>query len=133
MIIEFIQSNPKTSIIGIAVAVSLFVTIVNFFILDKDKMRELKAKQKELQEKIKLAGNDPVKKMEYSKDMMSHTLENMKHSMTPVIITLVPMILILNWIKDVFSATSIAGSWFWWYLGAAIASSMIFRKIFKLP
>lgn len=133
MIAEFIQTNPRTSILAIAFLVSLFVTIINFFILDKEKVRGLKARQKELQQKMKLAGDDPVKKMEYSKEMMNSSLENMKHSMTPVLVTLIPMILILNWIRSAFSTTTLVGTWFWYYLVGAVVSSMILRKIFKLP
>ncbi len=133
MIAEFIESNPRTAIIIIAAIVSFFVTLVNFFVLDKNKIRELKQKQKDLQERIKSAGNDPVKKMEFSKEMMSNTVENLKHSMAPIIITMVPMILLLSWLKDAFDGTTISSTWFWYYLIAAIIASMIFRKIFKLP
>ena len=48
IISEFIQLNPKTGIIVFAGIMSLFITTVNYFVLDKDKVRASKKKQKEL-------------------------------------------------------------------------------------
>ena len=56
----FIQTNPKISIIAFSLVVSLFISLVNYFVLDKEKMHEIKRKQKALQEQMKIhqkAGN----------------------------------------------------------------------------
>lgn len=132
-LIEFIQAYPRASIIGIAILLSFFISLINFFVLDKEKMMEGKQKQKELQEKMKQYKNDPAKMMELNKEMMGHIGSNFKHSFKPMIITMVPILVVFGWIKGVFAETIISGSWFWWYLGSAIASSLVFRKLFKLP
>ncbi|NCO11520.1 hypothetical protein CO038_03960 [Candidatus Pacearchaeota archaeon CG_4_9_14_0_2_um_filter_39_13] len=131
--IEFIQANPRVSIIGIAVLISFFISLVNFFVLDKEKIRDSKKRQKELQQSMKEYKDDPAKIMELNKEMMAHVGDSFKHSLKPMIITVVPILIVFGWIKGVFAETTIAGSWFWWYLGSAIASSLIFRKLFKLP
>lgn len=133
VIIELIQANPRTSIIGIAVLISFFISLVNFFVLDKEKMKEVKLKQKELQAQMKLHKDDPVKVMELNKEMMSHVKDSFKHSLKPMIITIIPVLLAFGWIKGVIAETTLAKTWFWWYLGSAIASSLVFRKLFKLP
>ena len=132
MIIELIQSYPKSSIVIISVLVSLFITLVNFFVLDKERMREIKKKQKELNEQIK-NHTDPKKKMELTQEMMQHTMESMRHSFKPMIFTLIPMLIVFSLIRGAFNTTSIAGHWFWYYFISAIVASMVFRKLFKLP
>ena len=57
MAIEFIQafmqSYPRLAVIIAALLISFFISLVNFFVLDKEKMHEIKGKQKALQEEMK--------------------------------------------------------------------------------
>ena len=131
-IIELNQQYPKISIIIISVIVSLFITLVNYIVMDKVKMRESKERQKQLNQQIK-AEKDHNKKMELSQELMKHAMENMKHSFKPMLITFIPIILVLWFIKDVYSSTAIAKSWIWYYIIAAIITSLALRKLFKLP
>ncbi len=133
MVIEYIQANPKLSIVAIAVAISFFISLINFFVLDKEKMFAGKKRQKELQKEMKDHKDDPAKVMELQKELMSHVGDTFKHSFKPMLITIIPILLIFGWIKGVYAETTISGSWFWWYLISAIASSLVFRKLFKLP
>ena len=132
---QYIQQYPHISIIVFAALISLFISIVNYFILDKEKMHEIKKKQKTLQQQIKehqKAGNTE-KVMELNKEMMSHVGETFKHSFKPMIITFIPIIIFFGFIRSSFATTTLVKTWFWWYLGTAIISSMVFRKLFKLP
>lgn len=128
---DLLVANPRISIICFSLVVSLFVTIVNYFILDKDRMRELKQKQKDLQAEMKNHKDNPAKMMELQKELMGHTMETMKHSMKPMLITWIPIILFFGWLRNVYGAewTSLI----WYYIGASLVGSIIFRKLFKLP
>jgi uncharacterized membrane protein (DUF106 family) len=139
MVLETIQafaiSYPVTSIIIFAALISLFITIVNFFVLDKDRMREIKQKQKDLQKEMKehqKAGNTD-KMMELQKELLAYIPETFKHSMKPMLITIIPILILFAYIRGLYAATAISSTWFWWYLGTALISSIIFRKLFKLP
>jgi len=133
MVIELIQQNPKISIIVMALAVSFFVSLVNYFVLDKDKMQEIKNRQKAIQNEMKQHKDNPQKVMELQKEMFSHVGESFKHSFKPMLITLIPILLIFAFLRKEFIATSIAKTWIWYYIGVSIVGSMIFRKLFKLP
>ncbi|MCH7568267.1 MAG: DUF106 domain-containing protein [Nanoarchaeota archaeon] len=133
MVIEIIQTHPRWSIIVIAGMVSFFISLINYFVLDKDKVKEMKQKQKKLNAEMKAARGDSVKTMELQKELMSHMGENFKHSMKPMIITIIPVLVVFWWIKGIFEETTIAGNWLWYYIGSAIAFSLVFRKVFKLP
>jgi len=131
-ITELIQNNPRISIIVLSFLVTLFITIVTHFMTDKKRMKEIKAKQKELRAEIKKFKDNPTKMMELNKQMMEDMPEQLKHSFKPMLVTIIPLIILFGWLKSTFAITSIAGSWFWWYIGASIIFSMILRKIFGL-
>jgi uncharacterized membrane protein (DUF106 family) len=137
MVIEFIQSfahaSPRTFVILASVLVSLFISAVNYFVLNKERMREIKARQKALQEEMKNHKDNPQKMMELQKEMFSHMGESLKHSMKPMLITFIPIIIFFPIVRAALVTTTIASTWFWWYLGTSLISSMIFRKLFKLP
>ena len=137
MVLEFIQelmqSYPRISVILASLLISFFISLVNYLVLDKEKMHELKRKQKALQEEMKYHKDNPVKIMELQKEMFSHMGESFKHSLKPMLITFVPLILIFPIMRGVLLTTEIARTWFWWYLTASIIGSTIFRKLFKLP
>ena len=132
-ITEIIQANPIIGIIVISGFVSLFISLINYFVLDKDKVKSMKVRQKELQKEMKENKHDQAKVMALQKELMGHTMENLKHSFKPMIITIIPVLVVFYWIRNVFEGTSIGGSWLWWYIGSAVAFSLIFRKLFKLP
>ncbi len=133
MIEGIIQSNPKSSIVVFAGIMSLFITLVNYFVLDKDKVRASKKQQKELRLLMKDLKDSPAKMMELQKEQMSLAMTNMKHSFKPMLITMIPILVFFWWIKELYVSTALGGSWFWYYLVSAIFFSIVFRKIFKLP
>ncbi len=132
-IISLMQENPRASILLLAAAISLFISIVQFFVVDKEKMRELKARQKRINEDMKIHANDSQKRKELMGELSSSVMETFKHSFKPMIITLIPVILVFSFMKGVYAETIIAKSWIWYYLGGAIVASLIFRKLFRLP
>lgn len=134
-LLGLVETSPRVSIIVIALLISFFISLVNYFVIDKERMREIKARQKELQAQMKQHQKDGKhdEVMKLQQEMFSHIGESFKHSFKPMIITLIPMLVLFAIIRSTYAATAIAGSWFWWYLGAAIIGSMIFRKLFDLP
>jgi len=131
--VSLVMNYPVPSIIVVAGLISLFISLVNYFVLDKDRVRELRDKQKLLNEQMKTHKDNPQKLKDLQSEMMSHMGESMKHSFKPMLITTIPLLVVLPFIRNLFVGTSLASSWFWWYFVAAIAFSMIFRKLFKLP
>jgi uncharacterized membrane protein (DUF106 family) len=130
-----IVQYPRPAIIIMALLLTLFITIVNYFFLDKESRREIKANQKKLQAEIKehqKAGNTD-KMMELQKEMFSGMGATFKHSFRPMIITILPVLIFFSFIKNAFAETAIASTWFWWYIGASIVGSTLFRKLFRLP
>lgn len=130
VITEFINANPKTSIIIISVAVTFFATLVTKWLTNQEHMKAMKARQKELQKELKDCKDDECKMKEIQAEMLSITGKMMKSSFKPLLVTMVPFLILIYWLRGVYSP--ILGSWIWWYLGASVASSIILRKILKV-
>lgn len=135
MITEFIQAsvwNARIAIIILSFLVTLFITIITYYMTDRVRMKELKDKQKALRLEIKKHKDNPQKMMELNKQMMEDMPEQLKHSFKPMIITMVPIIIIFAWLRNTFALTEIAKTWFWWYIGSSIIFSIGLRKVFGL-
>lgn len=134
-ITSLVESSPRVSVIVFAILVSFFISLVNYFVLDKEKMKEIKDRQKKTQEQIKVhqKAGEHQKAMDLQKQLFADIPEMMKHSFKPMLITFIPIIFIFGFARGLFAETIIAKSWFWYYLITAIISSMIFRKLLKLP
>ena len=129
---SLIIGNPKTAIVIISFLATLVITILTYFLTNKTLMKEIKEKQKRLREEMKKFRDNPQKMMEINKMMMEDFPKQMKESMKISVVTLIPFLLLFNWLRTVYVETPIAGSWIWWYILASLAFSMILRKIFKL-
>ena len=129
---EFITSNPKAAIIILSIGVTLVMTLVTKFFTDQIKIKELKDRQKELQKKSKEARGNQKEMEKISQEILTISMEMMKHSFKPLLITFIPLLLLFWWARKAFVVTSLANSWIWWYIGASLVSSMIFRKILRV-
>ena len=76
---QFMQSYPRISVILASLLISFFISLVNHLVLDKERMHEIKGKQKALQEEMKAHKDNPTKLMELQKEMFSHMGESFKH------------------------------------------------------
>ncbi len=129
---ELIQSNPKISIIILSFIVTLFITIVTYFMTDREKMKEIKDKQKALRLDMKKFKDNPEKVMQLNKQMLEDMPEQLKHSFKPMIVTMIPLIIFFGWLRATFATTSISSQWLWWYIGSSLVFSIIIRKVFGL-
>ena len=132
MIIEYIESSPKMSIIVISLLVAIFTTTVRYYMVDREKMKVIRARQKELRKDLKKFRDNPEKMMEINKQMMEDMPEQMKQSFKPMMITLIPLLILFKWLWSAYELTSISGTWLWWYIGSSIIFSIFLSKAYGL-
>ncbi len=132
MITEFIQNNPRIAMMIISLLVAVFTTVITYFLTDKEKMKELKQRQTDLRKEMKLYKDNPQKMMEINKKMLENLPEQMKMSLKPTLITMIPLLIMLAWLKSTFEITAIASSWIWYYIAFVLVFTIILRKIFGL-
>lgn len=131
MVIELLTLYPVASIIVISALVTLFSTAVTNWLTDQDHLRSLKARQKELNKKMKTA--KPGEKLfeEIQTEMLQITGVMMKAQFKPMFITLIPLLVLFAWLRNVY--TPVMGTnWIWYYLGGSVIFSTVYRKIFKM-
>jgi uncharacterized membrane protein (DUF106 family) len=136
MALEFITSliklYPLVSVIILALAVTFLSMLVTKYLTNQERMRELKARQTACQKLLKDVKGDMAKMQKIQGDMMACSAEMMKMSFKPMLITFIPFLIIFTFIRGAFTGTSIAGTWFWYYLATGLISSFIFRKILNV-
>jgi uncharacterized membrane protein (DUF106 family) len=126
MITEFITAYPRTSIILLAFLVTLVMMLITKYFTDQDRMRELKKIQKACNIKLKENRHDDAAQ----KQLMECSMELMKHSFKPLLISFIPLIIFFWWIRGIYSG--VLTGWLWWYIPAGIISSIILRKALKV-
>ncbi|MBS3070731.1 DUF106 domain-containing protein [Candidatus Pacearchaeota archaeon] len=129
MIKELMIAYPIYSVIIAGFLITLAMTLVTKYFTDQKRMKELRTGQKELQKNLRERKGDIKAQEKINKDMMNMTFEMMKHSFKPLIITAIPIILLIWWLKGVYIDTTLGSSWIWWYIGSAIISSIVLRKV----
>ncbi len=129
---ELIQESPRIAIIILSLLVTIFITVVTYFMTDRVRMKEIRQRQKALRLEVKKYKKDPEKMLELNKQMMEDMPEQFKHSLKPMIVTIIPLLLLLGWLRSVFSTTTIASTWIWWYIISSIIFSIFLRKVFGL-
>lgn len=117
--------------------ISLITSLLQKYTTDQDTLKAIRAEQKLLNEQMKSFKEHPEKVMELQRKQMELIPKTMDITMRPALYTAIPFILLIRWFGDYFAVHTVkifgVLSWFWAYLLFAIISSMIFRKIFKLP
>jgi len=127
---------PPLKAIGLlSIVLSMFVTLVYKFMTDQVLMRELKKDLKKHQVQMREARNDPAKVSEISKESMQVNMKYMSQSMKPMLITLLPFLLVFNWLRSVYDGTIVLPLFFWsghlGWIGTYIIFSMIFTTVFR--
>jgi len=130
MVIEYLSMYPKISIVAISFLVTLAMTLITKKFTNQNRMKELKEIQNACKIKLKDNKGNIQKTEEINKEMLQCSMELMKHSMKPMFITFIPLILLFGWIRGIY--TEILSGWIWWYIVSGILSSLILRKVLKV-
>jgi uncharacterized membrane protein (DUF106 family) len=129
-ITSFVTSYPEGSILLISFLVVLVTTIVTKYFTDQKRMKELKEIQKACQIKLRDNRGNIEEMNKINKEVMDCSMELMKHSFRPMLITFIPLVLLAGWMNSVFA--KILPSWIWWYILSGLVFSIILRKILKV-
>ena len=129
--------NPLFGLIVISLVLTLIITIAYKYLTDQKLMKELKDKLKDYQNQMKENKQDHQKVMEIQKQAMDANMKYMIQSFKPTIYTLLPLILIFNWLRTIYQGIDLNFLWFihnwiWVYILISVISSMLLRKILKV-
>jgi uncharacterized membrane protein (DUF106 family) len=124
---------------GMAIIVgilSLMMSLIQKYTTDQESLRQMRKDQKELQAQMKQHRDNPEKLKEINAKQLEYMSRSMRQSMNSFVYTAVPLILLFRWFGDYFTVVSYkffgSLSWFWFYLIASVAFSMLWRKVLKV-
>jgi len=131
--------HPAVGELAIAVFITFIITLFYKFLVNQNKVKDIRDKIKEIQKKSKDAQKEnPEKSKELTTEMFKLTNQQMKMTMKPMLVTLLFVILTFPWLKTVFIGPiaylpfSIFGrewfGWFLWYIILSMPLSVVFRK-----
>ncbi|MFZ1970847.1 MAG: EMC3/TMCO1 family protein [Candidatus Nanoarchaeia archaeon] len=129
-ITSIVVSYPTESILLISFLVVLVTTIITKYFTDQKRMKELREIQKACQIKLRDNKGNLEEMNKINKEVMDCSMELMKHSFKPMLITFIPLVLLAGWMNSVF--IKILPSWIWWYILSGLVFSIILRKILKV-
>ncbi|MDO8517216.1 MAG: EMC3/TMCO1 family protein [Nanoarchaeota archaeon] len=132
---ELIISYPIYAIIIISFIATFVSTLITKWLVNQENLKNIKKRQKEIQTELKNCKDD-CKLKELNAEMMQLTASMFKDSFKPLIITMVPFLILFYWMSSEF-APLISGKflfpmWIWYYLGASIVASILYRKLLKM-
>ena len=128
---------PLHAIGLLSIILSLIVTLIYKFFTDQVLMKELKKELKGHQKQMKAVRGDTSKMSALSKKSMETNMRYMRQTMKPMLITILPFLLIFQYLRGVFDSTIIIrlGLPFWpgdlGWIGTYIVFSMIFTTVFR--
>ncbi|MBU0980670.1 MAG: DUF106 domain-containing protein [Nanoarchaeota archaeon] len=94
-----LRLQPLVAIILVAFFMSLIITLINRWMTDQKKMKEIKEEGKAYQKEMKALKDNPKKMMEVQKKAMGKNAEYMRMSFKPMLITFIPIIIIFGWLN----------------------------------
>ncbi len=92
-----LKINPLLAIAVISFIITFIMTLIYKWMTDQKKMKELKDKLTSFQKEMKEARNDQKRILEINKEMMKINGEYMRHTMKPMLISWIPILIIFAW------------------------------------
>jgi len=127
--------NPLVGIIIISFILMLFTTIIYKYFTDQEALKSIKNEIKEIQSEMKEFKHDTKKVMELQKKSFEKTIETFKHQIKPMLITFVPFVILLPWIRNTYTPYGkifIGMGWFGTYFVLTIIFNIALRKLLKV-
>lgn len=139
---EMITITPEGQVIAfISIALAIMSALVRKAVLDVKKLNRMKEEMKEQQKIMKEATKSgDTKKMQRAQEhLMKLTMENMKYSFKPMLITFIPFIIIFYWLQGQYSSIGTVATifnfdlgWLGWYIVVSITLSIIINKLLNV-
>jgi len=96
---QLIEFSPLLAVFVLSFIITLIMTLIYKYTTDQKRMKELRERLGQLQKEAKAAASDPKKMMKINSEMMTINGEYMKHSLKPMLISWIPVILIFAWMS----------------------------------
>ena len=132
---KIIEKSPLGAILLVSFILTFITTIAYKYFTNQKELKAAKEEMDSLRIQMKEAKHDTQKVMELQKQSFQKTMEQMKHSLKPMIITFIPLLIIFGWLQATYKDMGqILGplNWLWIYFLSSFIFSISLRKILKV-
>ncbi len=130
-----VEWNPLTSLAIISFVLMLFTTLIYKYFTDQEALKSIKLEIKEIQNEMKEFKHDTQKVMELQKRSFQKTIETFKHQIKPMLITFIPFVILLPWLRSAYTPHGdlfLGMGWFGNYLILSIVFNIGLRKLLRV-
>jgi uncharacterized membrane protein (DUF106 family) len=134
-----VNMSPLAGIIFVSFILTLLSTLAYKLFTDQKLMKDVKDEMKDIRKEMKEFAHDPAKVAELQKRSLEKSANQMKQSFKPMLITIIPFLLVFNWLRTEYGEMSLAvdswwfiSSWFWTYFIFTMVFSIVLRKLLKV-
>ena len=125
-----INSYPTYSIIVLSAIVTLISSLVTKWLTNQEHLKGLKERQKQIQKDLKTCKPGDKLFEELQSELLQISMTTMKSSFKPLLVTFIPFLLLLGWIRSTY--TTILPGWIWYYIISSLVASLVYRKMLKM-
>lgn len=131
-----VNQSKVGGLLFISLIMTLISTLAYKYLTDQEAIKRLKEEVKEIQKEMKEFRDNPKRMLELQKKSFEKGFfEMMRHQIKPLIFTLLPFILVFNWLRATYSPLgdlAFGFGWFGIYFVSAIIFSISLRKLLKV-
>lgn len=140
--------NNFSQVVSVIVISLIFTVIVTFIykkFTNQQELKSIKEEMTQLRGSMKDHKDNPEKLTEINKRIWELSSKQMRSNFKPMLITMIPLLLIANWMRTEFAEVGLLINWgfkipllgtgFTWigtYIVTSIVIGMLLRKIFKI-
>ena len=132
---KIIEKSPLGGVLLISLIITLFTTVVYKYLTNQKVLKAMKEEMDDLRKQMKEVKNDTEKMMEIQKKSFQKSMEQMKHSIKPMFVTFIPLIIIFGWLQVTYKDIGhLLGplNWLWVYILSSLVFSISLRKLLKV-
>jgi uncharacterized membrane protein (DUF106 family) len=128
-IVEVMTTYPIYSLAVVSILVTLVSTLAHKWLTNQEHMKNIKARQKEIQKELKGCKDEKLMK-ELNAELLQLMGTMFKSSFRPMFVTIIPFLILFYWLRGIYEPT--LDYWIGYYIGFSVVSSIILRKVFKV-
>ena len=129
--------HPLWGLLLLTLILGVIVTLAYKYFTDQEALKSLKEETKAIQKEMKEAKDNPTRLLELQKKSLEKSMESFKHSIKPMLITLLPMLAIVGYLNVYYTKLGnpklfLIFGWLGTYIIFSLIFNIILRKLLKV-
>ncbi len=129
--------HPLWGLLLLTLILGVIITLAYKYFSNQDALKSLKEETKAIQKEMKESKDNPTRLLELQKKSLEKSMESFKHSIKPMLITLLPMLAIVGYLNVYYTRLDnpklfLIFGWLGTYIIFSLIFNIILRKLLKV-